>query len=145
MIKRLCYLLPLLLLACAGLTDPLHGKPVPTDETPAQKALREAHSAIDEANAALIALNRTISNNVKSQVWTRLQAQAYLDQSVEYGSKLDKAKNLLLLGNIADAKQQAAAIKLLILELHKEVAAKAGKETKWLPSSYPPALQSSLI
>lgn len=144
MIKRLCYLLPLLLVGCAVLTDPLHGK-VPADETQAQKALREAHAAIDEAYAALITLNRTISNNVKGGVWNRLQAQAYLDQSVEYRSKIDKAKNMLLLGNIADAQQQAAALKLLILELHKEVAAKAGKETKWHPSFYPLELQSSLI
>lgn len=136
MIKRLYYLLLLFLVGC-GLTSPLHNKPVPADETPAQKALREAHNAIDEANAALFALNKTISSNIKAGVWTRQQAQAYLNQSVDYGAKVDKARDLLKLGDITNAQQQAAAIKLLIIELHKQVAQQAGKETKWLPSFYP--------
>lgn len=128
-------LLPLLFLmalyGCAvmeGLTSPLHKQPTAEQEaaeTPAQKALRLAHATIDEANAALLSLDKVINDNFDNQVWTKAEAQGYLDQSVKFGKQLDKAREALRLGDLTGAQQQAEALRNLIITLQRKAAAGA--------------------
>ena len=128
------HLLAVLLLAftvgcgtVGGLTRPVHAPTTIENEAPMAKALRLAHIAIDEANAALTALNVTIGNNAAAGVWTKDQAQGYLDLSKMYGAKVDAAREALRLGNVADATSQAELVKTFILMLHKKVAEEARK------------------
>lgn len=113
--------------AVTGIFQPLHTNVVVENEDAAVKAYRLAHEAIDEANSILFAVDKTIGNNAEAGVWTKAQAQAYLDQSKDYGKKLDKAREMMRVGNLADAKSQADAIKSFVLILQKEVAKAARK------------------
>jgi len=108
-----------------ALTQPVHGDKAVTTEAP---AVRAARVAIDEANASLTGLNNVIGQNVEAKVWTKAQAQAYLDQSKDYGKKVDDARDFLRGGLLTEAKSQADAAKSLILILHTRVAAEARKE-----------------
>jgi len=131
--RTLALFLILLLAGCAGMsgmTQPLHAPVAVTNEDSAVKAYRVAHEAIDEANAALNALNITIGNNAASGVWTKEQAQDYLDQSKAQGKKLDVAREALRFGNLADANTQAELVKTLLLNLQRKVAAEARKAPK---------------
>lgn len=123
-------LLALLILpGCAELTAPLHAPTAVANEAPAAQAQRLTREAIDEANAALTALNRTITQNA-GDVWSKAQAQAYLDQSKALGARVDQAREALRLGNLAEAKNQAELVKQAILALHAKAAAEARKETQ---------------
>lgn len=123
----------LLMTGCAavqGVFSPLHTPQTDEQaaaETPQQKALRLAHAALDEANAALVALNTTIGDNVTNQVWGRNEAQDYLDQSKTFGKKLDAAREALRIGNFTDAQQQAEALRTLIILLQKKAAERANQ------------------
>jgi len=108
-----------------GLTQPLHGDKAVTTEAP---AVRAARVAIDEANAYLTALNKVIGDNAATGVWTKEQAQVYLDESKAYGKRVDNARELLRGGLLTDAQSQAEVVKALILTLHKRVAEAARKE-----------------
>lgn len=118
------------LAACALLAGcvprPLHDPAKETGEPPAVRAVR---NVIDEGNALLTAVNRTIQANVSGRVWTKAQAQPYLDESQALGKRLDQAREGLRLGNIDDAKTKADAVKVLITTLHAMVAAAGRKET----------------
>lgn len=109
-------------------TAPLQTPAVIENESPAAKALRLAHVAVNEANAALTALNNVIGSNAEAGVWTKAQAQGYLDQSKEYGKKVDGARAALRLGNLTEARSQAELVKSMILLLHRKVAEQARKE-----------------
>jgi hypothetical protein len=120
--------LALALSGCAtwqAMTQPVHGENAVTTEAP---AVRAARVAIDEANASLTGLNNVIGQNIDAAVWSKAQAQAYLDESKAYGRRVDNARELLRGGLLADAKSQAEAVKYLILLMHKRVAAEARKE-----------------
>ena len=108
-----------------NMTQPLHAPVAVENEDAMVRAYRLAHATVDEANAALTVLNRTIGNNAASGVWTKAHAQHYLDQSKEKGKDLDKAREALKLGNIASAQTQAEAVKKLVIALQKEVARRA--------------------
>jgi len=117
----------LVLLAGCGVggvlnVEPLHTPIVVESEDAAVKAFRIARNAVDEANAELTAVNRVIDSNAKAGIWTKEQAQGYLNQSKAFGRDVDKAQDSLLLGNLNDASVRAAAIKALILQLQLEVA-----------------------
>lgn len=112
-----------------GLTEPLHKPADPSVVlTPQQQAQQLARHTVEEANAALTAVNRTIATNVTAKVWTKAQAQSYLDESKKYGKQVDAARDALRLLNFSDAQAQAGAVKALILELQKRIAAEARKE-----------------
>src|SRR3990172_2871109 len=92
-----------LLSGCAGMgsiVEPLHDTPAIEAESPQAKALRLAHAAVNEADAALFALDKVIGANAEAGIWTKAQAQGYLDQSKEYGARVDKARDALRIGNL---------------------------------------------
>ena len=113
------------MLASCGTTAPLHDPERISTESP---EITAARTAIDEANGILIAVNNRIGDNAAAEVWTKAEAQGYLDRSKELGKKLDQARELLRLGNPADAQAQAVAIKTLILALQTEIAKRARQE-----------------
>ena len=116
--------------AMSGVFSPLHAPQTDAQaaaETPEQKALRLAREAVDESNAALLSLNKTIDANIDNQVWQAAEAQDYLDQSVAFGKKLTQARDALRLGNFADAQQQAEALRTLIILLQKKAAERANQ------------------
>lgn len=128
-----------LLPSCAvleGMTSPLH-KPQTEEqvqqESPFDKAMRLAHATIDEGNAALYGVNKSITSNVKNKIWTFEQGQEYLDISKGYGKQLTDARKALsaatLLEDVTDAQTQAEAIRSLIVTLHQRVAAAAQKKS----------------
>jgi len=111
--------------ACVTMTESLHNPEAVSTEAPAVKAAR---TAIDEGNALLTAVNRTIGANVDAKVWTRAQAQGYLDQSAGLGGRLDQAREALRLGNPGDAQAKADAVRSLILALQRKIAEEARKD-----------------
>lgn len=106
---------------------PLH-KPTTETLTPAQQAQRTARIAVDEANAALTSLNRTIAANVREGIWTKEQGQSALDESVAQGKNVDRAIKALEDGLYLDAQNQAELAKRVILSLHKKAAEKAREQ-----------------
>jgi predicted small lipoprotein YifL len=111
------------LTGCPSLT-PLH-RPTTEVLTPAQQAQKAARIAVDEANAALTALNRTIAQNVMEGIWTKAQGQSALDESKAQGRNVDKAITALEAGLYLDAQNQAELAKRVILSLHKKASEKA--------------------
>lgn len=98
----------------------VHSKPS-TEST----VVAGARTAVDEANAALTALNNVIGQNVVDGVWTKPQAQTYLDKSKAFGKQADDARALLRAGDPLKAENQAKLLRQAILVLHKEVAQQA--------------------
>lgn len=119
--------LTVLLAGCVS-TAPLQTPVVVENESTEAKALRLAHVAVNEASAALTALNNVIGSNAESGVWTKAQAQSYLDTSKEYGKQVYRARVLLSMGNPLEARTQAELVKSMIMILHKKVAEAARKE-----------------
>lgn len=100
--------------------QPLREKP-----TAEAAAVQNARTAIDEANAALTALNTVIAQNAVDGVWTKAQAQSYLDKSKGYGKQADQARALLRAGDPLKAENQAKLLRQAILVLHREIAQQA--------------------
>jgi soluble cytochrome b562 len=98
--------------------------PVSPTLSPAAQA---AQKAINEANVTLAATANVIAQNVTDGIWTKPEAQSYLDKVKDFAKKTDAAQVLLNGGDILNAKNQAELLKSLILTLHREVAAKARK------------------
>jgi len=106
---------------CPGLTEV---KPV--YEAPGEKQLTKANQAqisINEVRALLTGFNQAIAQNVRAKVWTKPQAQGYLDQSKALRSNLDKVQAMLDLGDISNANTQRALIMAGILSLQRRAAA----------------------
>ncbi len=124
-------LLAFALSGCAvtdGLFKPLHQEQTEAQaaaETPQQRAFRIAHAVIDEANVLLLAFDTVIGDNIDNRIWTKAQAQKYQDQAVAAGDNLERARELLRLGDPASAQAQAEAIKTIIIQLQREIAAAA--------------------
>lgn len=91
---------------------------------------QQAQLAINEANLALTAAANVISANVKDRIWTKNQAQDYLNKVRDYAKQVDRAQELVRFGDFAQGKTQAEAVKALIVILHREIAAKARQEAK---------------
>lgn len=110
-------------------------KPVQSEESKAAclkvrpSAVCQAESLIGEGYAMLISLNTVIEQNVDAKVWTKSQAQEYLDSSRAARKKLDSARELLRLGDVAGAASQAQLIKRVLLELQQKIAAQARRST----------------
>lgn len=116
--------------AITGIFSPLHAPQTDAQaaaETPAQKAVRLAHEAIDEANGALLGLYGAINTNLDNQVWTKAQARPYFEKGKAFGAKIDKADAALKLGDITTAQGQAEALRAAIILLQKEIAQAALK------------------
>lgn len=140
----LLVLLVMCLSACAavtGLFEPLHApqakqeSAVETPEQKMQKALKVTQDAIDEANALLISIKKTIGQNVHNKVWTSSEGQNYLDETRKVDTKLDQAREALRLGNMTDAQAQAEAVKQLILALQRRIA-EAARQSELAPPIY---------
>ena len=113
--------------ACAfvGPVEPVAPIAVPTTLPAAGK---QAQNAINEANIDLTAAASVINANIKDAIWTKAQAQAYLDKVRDYSKRVDRAQEAVRLGDFGSAKGQVEAVRSLILILHREVAAQARKE-----------------
>ena len=96
-------------------------EPVGKASTPAE----QAQLAVNEANLSLTAAANVITQNLKDKVWTKQQAQGYLDKVRLYAKDVDKAQDLVRLGQFELGKSQAELTKSLIIILHREIAAKA--------------------
>ncbi|MGH8676875.1 MAG: hypothetical protein ACREUQ_00800 [Burkholderiales bacterium] len=114
-----------LLAGCETFTRPVHDPQAPVTES---AAVHQARVIIDEANALLIAVNRTIGANVDAGVWTKTQAQDYLDESKILGQRLDQAREALRIGSFSDAQAQANALRVLIVNLQRRIAVEARKD-----------------
>jgi soluble cytochrome b562 len=107
--------------------DPISDIKAPTTLPAAGVA---AQASINEANLALTAAANVIAQNVKDRIWTKAQAQGYLDKVRTYANQVDRAQQLVRLGDFAGGKTQAEAVKALIIVLHREAAAAARKDAK---------------
>ena len=101
----------LLLAACAN--------PVTVPQTPQE--------AINEANVTLTATSNVIAQNVADGIFTKAEAQSYLDKVRELAKKVDDAQALVDAG-LPDAKDRAELVRRLIVALHREVAQRARQQ-----------------
>ena len=111
--------------ALVGQVEPLSTMSVPATLPEAGK---QAQVAVNEANLALTAAANVIAANVKDGIWTKAQAQGYLDKVKDYAKQVDRAQELVRLGQFDLGKSQADAVRAVILILHREIAAQARKE-----------------
>lgn len=121
------------LLLCLALVLPgcqLFGTVEPVSTRPITSAAEQAQNAVNEANLGLTAAANVIAANVKDRIWTKQQAQPYLDKVKDYARQVDRAQELIRLGQFDSARTQAEAVRALIVVLHREVAAKAREEVK---------------
>jgi len=93
----------------------------------AQSACRESGDAIAKSYVLLTAINTTIMDNVKSEVWTREQGREYLVKSIDAREKLDRVYDVFTKGDYGTALSQANITNLLIVALQKEIAAQSRK------------------
>ena len=112
--------LALLLPGCAlfGPVEPVSTRAL---TTPAE----QAQNAVNEANLSLTAAANVIAQNVKDGIWTKEQGRTYLDKVKNYAKQVDRAQELVKLGEFGQGKTQAEAVKALIIVLHREAAAAA--------------------
>jgi hypothetical protein len=82
---------------------------------------------IDEGYALVISLNKVIEQNARERIWTQAQAQGYLDKSADARARLDGARELMRLGDITGATNQAELVRAALLTLQREIAAAARK------------------
>ena len=96
-------------------------EPVGKASTPAE----QAQLAVNEANLSLTAAANVVAGNVKDRIWTKEQAQGYLNKIRDYARDVDRAQDLVRAGQFELGKSQAELTKSLIIILHREIAAKA--------------------
>ena len=118
MIRSLFAALTLSLAGCGllGISEPI-GKA----STPAE----QAQLAVNEANLSLTAAANVVAGNVKDRIWTKEQAQGYLNKIRDYARDVDRAQDLVRAGQFELGKSQAELTKSLIIILHREIAQKA--------------------
>ena len=75
--------------ALVGQVEPLSTMSVPATLPEAGK---QAQVAVNEANLALTAAANVIAANVKDGIWTKAQAQGYLDKVKDYAKQVDRAQ-----------------------------------------------------
>ena len=113
-----------------GLFEPVHSPTTIEGETAVQQATRLAYASLDEAYVDLTALDIQIGKNVADRIWTKAQGQAALDESISYRKKVDKAYELLKLGDLSTAQSQAELIQRLIVTLQRKVAETARESSQ---------------
>ena len=96
-------------------------EPVGKASTPAE----QAQLAVNEANLSLTAAANVVAGNLKDRVWTKAQAQGYLDKIKDLSHQVDRAQELIRLGDFTQGKTQAEVVKAALIILHREIAAKA--------------------
>ena len=116
------------LLGGCALFGPVEPVPSGTVSSALPPGAQQAQLAINEANLALTAAANVIAGNVKDRIWTKQQAQGYLDKVKDYVRQVDRAQELVRLGDFVQGKTQAEAVRSLIVILHREIAAQARKE-----------------
>jgi len=111
-------------LAGCGLFQPVQQLAVPTNlsETAAQAA-----KLINEAKVDLIAVNNTVTTQLKAGLMTKADAQSIAAKVDEYWAKVKQAETLLGSGQDLLAKQQAQLLSALLVELQKQVVARSKK------------------
>jgi len=87
----------------------------------------KAGEALQKGYILLAAINTTILDNVKSEVWTREQGREYLVKSLDAREKLDRAYVVFQKGDYSKAMEQTNIINFVIAALQKEIAAQARK------------------
>ena len=112
-----------LFLASCSILGPV--EPIGKASSPAE----QAQLAVNEANLSLAAAANVIASNVKDKVWTKAQAQSHLDKVKDLSHQVDRAQELIRLGDFTGGKTQAEIVKAGLAILHREIAAKA-RETK---------------
>lgn len=100
---------------------------IPVSQSLSSQA-QTAQKAINEANVTLTATASVIAQNVSEGIYTKPEAQSYLNKVKDLAKKVDAAQVLLHGGNILDAKNQAELLASLIVTLHREVTSKARKQ-----------------
>jgi hypothetical protein len=120
------YLVLVLALALPGcaLFTPVQQLSVPSSLSDTGK---EAAKLINEAKVDLIAANNTIASQTQAGLMSKSDAQAFAVRVDEYWAKVKQAEALLGSGQDLAAKGQAQLLSTLLLELQKQVAAKARK------------------
>ena len=117
--------LALFLPGCAIFGEPVGQIAVPKDIS---EVGQQAANAVNEAYVALIAANNLIKSNVDAGIYTKEQAQRYLDRSKVARLKVDAAKAAFDATDYTSAVSQANITKTLLLALQREVAAQARKD-----------------
>ena len=89
--RKLLLILALALPGCAlfGPVEPITSIKAPTTLSEAGQA---AQAAVNEANLSLTAAANIIGQNVKDRIWTKTQAQGYLDKVKDYAKRTDQAQ-----------------------------------------------------
>ena len=106
-------------LASCGILGPV--EPIGKASSPSEAA----QLAVNEANLSLAAAANVIAQNVKDRVWTKQQAQGHLDKVKDLSHQVDRAQELIRLGDFTGGKTQAEIVKAGLVILHREIAAKA--------------------
>jgi len=125
---RIVFLSLLFLLPGCGSLGTVQPTPGAAAATALPEAGKQAQLAINEANVTLTTAAVVIRGNIKDQIWTKEQAQSYLDKVKLYRKDVDRAQEAVDAGNFITANGQANAVRSLIVILHREVAAQARKE-----------------
>jgi len=125
-VKRLVVALALLgaLSGCAMLGEPVSPIAVPSSLSDAGK---QAAQLVNEGNVLIAALANTLRDDVQAGVYTREQGQRYLDRLVEAADGIDKANDLLRMGQYDEASSVAKLQQSLLTALQRELAAQARK------------------
>jgi hypothetical protein len=84
-----------------------------------------AMNAINEANVLLAAAANVIAQNVVDGISTKAEGQKLLDQVRAYSADVDRAKAMLVAGEVLAARDKAELARKLVVALHREVAARA--------------------
>lgn len=100
-------------------------RPIGVSETlPPQ--LQTAQATINETNILLTATANVVAQNLKDGVYTKAEAQSYLDKVKSLASQVDTAQALIRVGDMT-AMDKTKLIQQAVVVLHREVAARARK------------------
>lgn len=113
-----------LLTGCGSFGLPGNQIQVPSNLSETAKV---ATRAISEAKAALITANNTITTQVKAEMMTKEDGRALGAKVDEYWLKVKEAERLLSIGDELKAKDQAALLSMLLVELQKELVKRSKK------------------
>jgi hypothetical protein len=96
----------------------------------AKSACAEAGDALIKAYVTLDAVDLDIKQTAPTGIWTKAQAQSYLDRSKDARKKLDKAWEVFASGDYQSALSSANVTATLITDLEQELAKQAAKGGK---------------
>jgi hypothetical protein len=124
MMRILAIALIALLAGCGSFGLPGNEIQVPSNLSETAKA---ATKAISEAKVALITANNTITTQVKAELMTKEDGRELGAKIDEYWLKVKEAERLLSVGDELKAKDQAALLSSLLVELQKQLVARSKK------------------